>query len=188
MKKTTEILLSVIFAVYGALMAIFSSSFIGFEDLDKVMIYGIFLVISFIVLLYSYYFYLKKKYKGTIYLVYSKKDADVADTFKTCLRDRGYKCLPDDDSYKLGDNIYNRMERDLSQAKALLLIISENTKEVKLLNHAVKIMKKRKKKILPITIGDVKVPNNLYGILSTEYDPYSNKTIFLVLEALGESV
>ena len=49
-------------------------------------------------------------------------------------------------------------------------------------------MKKKKKKILPVVIGDIEVPQSLSGILYTEYDDNPERTLYLVLEALGESV
>lgn len=188
MKRVKELLLIAFAAIYGVFAALFSSTVVGVEDYDKVVMYGFGMVAFFMGLFYGYFYYQKKRYKGIIYFAYSMKDANIADVFRKNLRERGYKCLPDTESYKLGDNIYNQMERDLSHAKALLVIVSNNSKESQIINHSIKIMKKRKKKILPITVGEVRIPGNLYGILSTEYDPTSNKTLYLVLEALGESV
>ena len=40
----------------------------------------------------------------------------------------------------------------------------------------------------PVLVGDVEAPQSLSGIICTEYDDNPGRTIYLVLEALGDSV
>lgn len=188
MKKYKEILLIILAALYGVVIAIYTPKIGGVEEFGTIITYSIALIVIFMVIFYSYFYLVKKKFKGIIYFAYSPKDKEIADYFKENLSSRGYRCLPEEDSYKLGDNIYERMDRELSRSKALIVIISPNSKGMKYVNQPVKLMKKKKKKILPILVGDVDPPQILSGVLSTDYTKEAGKTLYLVLDALGESV
>lgn len=178
----------IIASILGASIAMFSSKTMGWNEFGEIVAYSIIVVAFFFVFIYYYYYLIKKKYKGYIYFSYSTKDKDVADVFMLRLGSLGYRCLPEEGSFKLGDNIMERLDRDLSRSRALIVIVSSNSKGLKTINQAIKIMKKKKKKILPVLIGDVEVPQSLSGILYTEYDDNPERTLYLVLEALGESV
>ena len=177
----------VIASILGASIAMFSSKTMGRDEIGEIIAYSIIVVAVFFLFIYYYNYLIKKKYKGYVYFAYSSKDKDVADVFMSRLGYLGYRCLPEEGSFKLGDNIMERLDRDLSRSRALLVIVSPNSKGLKTVNQAIKIMKK-KKKILPILVGNVEVPQILTGILCTEYDDNPGRTLYLVLEALGESV
>lgn len=175
-------------ALYGSIMAIYTPMRSGIEEFDTIVKYSIILIAIFMIIFYGYLYIIKKKFKGIVYFAYASKDKEIADYFKKNLSSRGYRCLPEEYSYKLGDNIYERMDRELSRSKALIVIISPNSKGMKLVNQPVKLMKKKKKKILPILVGNVETPQILSGVLSADYTEGSDKTLYLVLDALGESV
>lgn len=188
MKKYKDIILIVLAALYGVVAAIYTPKIGGIEEFDTIVKYSIILIAIFMIIFYGYLYLVKKKFKGIVYFAYASKDEEIADYFKKNLSSRGYRCLPEEDSYKLGDNIYERMDRDLSRSKALVVIISPNSKGMKLVNQPVKLMKKKKKKILPILVGDAETPRILSGVLSTVYSEGTDKTLYLVLDALGETV
>ena len=188
MKKYKESILVFLAALYGVGVAIYTSKIGVIEEFSIIITYSISLITIFMVIFYGYYYLVRKKFKGNIYFSYSSKDREIADYFKRNLSLRGYKCLPEEESYKLGDNMYERMDRELSRSKALLVIISPNSKGMKLVNQSVRLMKKKKKKILPILVGDAETPQILSGVLSTNYTEDSEKTLYLVLDALGETV
>lgn len=178
----------IIASILGASIAMFSSQTLGRDEIGQIVAYSIIVVAFFFVFIYLYNYLIKKKYKGYIYISYSTKDKDVADVFMSRLVSLGYRCLPEEGSFKLGDNLIERLDKDLSRSRALLVIVSSNSKGLKVVNQAIKIMKKKKKKILPVLIGNVEVPQSLSGTLCAEYDDNPGRTLYLVLEALGESV
>ena len=187
MKTYKEIILSILAFLCGVAIAYYSSIVVSDREFDIVILYGFLLTLFSLVLFCVSSYYFKKKYKGTIYLLYSTKDNAIATFFKENLRSRGYRCLPDEESYKIGDNIYEIMDRDLNRSKALLAIISANSQNLKLVDQSIKLSKRKKKKILPIIVGDVETPNSLTGILSTDYNPSPDKALYLVLEALEQT-
>lgn len=188
MSKFKEIVLIILASILGASIAMFSSKTLGRDEIGEIVTYSIIVVAFFFVFIYLYDYLIKKKYKGYIYISYSTKDKDVADVFISRLASLGYRCLPEEGSFKLGDNLIERLDKDLSRSKALLVIVSSNSKGLKTVNQAIKFMKKKKKKILPVLVGDAEVPQSLSGILCTEYDDNPERTLYLVLEALDESV
>lgn len=170
----------------GASIAIFSSITLGRDEIGEIIKYSIIVITFFFIFIYFYNYLLKKKYKGYIYFSYSYKDKDIADFLMSNLDSLGYRCLPDESSFKLGDSVIETLDRDLSRSKALLVILSSDSKGLKTIGQAVKIMKRKKKKILPVLVGNVEVPQSLSGILCTEYDNNPGRTLYLVREALGE--
>ena len=124
----------IIASILGASIAMFSSKTMGWNELGIIVAYSIIVVAFFFVFIYYYYYLIKKKYKGYIYISYSTKDKDVADVFMSRLGSLGYRCLPEEGSFKLGDNIMERLDRDLSRSKALIVIVSSNSKGLKIIN------------------------------------------------------
>ena len=127
----------VIASILGASIAMFSSKTMDRDEIGEIITYSIIVVAFFFLFIYYYNYLIKKKYKGYVYFAYSSKDKDVADIFMSRLGSLGYRCLPEEGSFKLGDNIMERLDRDLSRSR---------------------------------------------------YDDNPGRTLYLVLEALGESI
>lgn len=114
-----------------------------------------------------------------IFISYSHQDKEIVDKIISRLEANGHDIWVDSRKVRIGDNITRKIEEGLTQAEALLVVVSHNSFRSKSVQQefstiALQQISKRESRILPVKIDSSEVPgylaDRLYLDLSENFD------------------
>lgn len=132
-------------------------------------------------------FFLSRKLKErerTVFIIYAHKDKDKAHQIRTELNKFGVNALMDEQVIKIGDNIKEGIEKNITSANKILILLSEATMNSDWIVSEIQLAKKANKQIFPAMISKSVVPPSLEGIKYAELFEINKDTIYPLIKAL----
>lgn len=124
-----------------------------------------------------------------VYISHSHKDKDAANRIASRLREGGHNVWIDAASIKPGDNISQKVQEGLEQADALIVIVSENSRQSKWVQYefsaiAFQQISKSERRIIPVRIDHSDIPSYLSDILYIDFSQDFEFGLKSLIEAL----
>jgi hypothetical protein len=112
---------------------------------------------------------LKQKRVGNVFISYSHKDKQFVTKLVKSLKVKRFNIIYDDEIVKIGDNIRESIDLAINKSDVVIVVISDNYINSPFPSLEMKFAIKCEKKILPILIDDVSLPDELQGIKFADF-------------------
>ena len=123
--------------------------------------------------------------KPKIFLSYSHNDRDKARQIANELRKANLDIWFDEYEIKVGESLIEKIRQAMGKSNYVVMIISKDSVKSKWLNKELDIAIKANKKILPILIDNVNLPEQVSSIKYADFNKDYNKGLTDLLESLN---
>ncbi|PJF41939.1 MAG: hypothetical protein CUN55_10845 [Phototrophicales bacterium] len=125
---------------------------------------------------------------GYVFIRYVKQDKAIAEQISEQLRLAGVEVWRGAQAIQAGEDWGDAIQRAISQADAMILIVSRHSVQSSLIQNEVKIAIEHQIVVLPVTIDFIKtMPTILYGMNWIDYRKNQEKGISVLLEHIPPS-
>ena len=118
---------------------------------------------------------------GQVVLLGSNSDSDEIRILKSTLTDSGLKLETAETAVLVGENFADKIERVISAADAIVLVISHETLNSEFFQNELTRARELNKRIYPVVIDDATLPSHLVGVRYADLrHDARNEALFLV--------